>query len=73
VPERLFNGRGSFQVRAVVAENVKSGTFVSQGLWWNRYTPDGVNCNATTSTALTDFGAGATFFDNLIEVATIEG
>jgi hypothetical protein len=27
-----------------------------------------VNCNATTSTALTDLGAGATFFDNLVEV-----
>jgi hypothetical protein len=44
---------------------------VSQGVWWNRYTPDGVNCNTTTSTALTDFGGGATFFDNLVDVAPV--
>jgi anaerobic selenocysteine-containing dehydrogenase len=69
---RLFNDRGSFQARAVVAEDVKAGTVVSQGVWWNRYTTDGVNCNTTTSSALTDFGAGATFFDNLVEVAAIQ-
>jgi anaerobic selenocysteine-containing dehydrogenase len=65
---RVFNDRGSFQARAVVGESVKRGVVVSQGVWWNRYTPDGVNCNTTTSTALTDFGGGATFFDNLVDV-----
>jgi anaerobic selenocysteine-containing dehydrogenase len=65
---RIFNDRGSFQARAIVAETVKPGVVVSQSIWWNRYTPDGVNCNTTTSTALTDYGAGATFFDNLVEV-----
>jgi anaerobic selenocysteine-containing dehydrogenase len=68
---RVFNDRGSFQARAVVAESVKPGVVVSQGIWWTRYTPDGVNCNTTTSTALTDFGGGATFFDNLVEVARL--
>jgi anaerobic selenocysteine-containing dehydrogenase len=66
---RIFNDRGTFQARAIVGETVKPGVVVSQSIWWNRYTPDGVNCNTTTSTALTDFGAGATFFDNLVEVA----
>jgi anaerobic selenocysteine-containing dehydrogenase len=68
---RVFNDRGGFQARAVVTENVKPGVVVSQGIWWTRYTPDGVNCNVTTSTALTDFGGGATFFDNLVEVAPV--
>jgi anaerobic selenocysteine-containing dehydrogenase len=68
---RVFNDRGSFQARAVVGESVKRGAVVSQGVWWNRYTPDRVNCNTTTSTALTDFGGGATFFDNLVEVAPV--
>jgi anaerobic selenocysteine-containing dehydrogenase len=68
---RIFNDRGSFRARALVAETVKPGVVVSQSIWWNRYTPDGVNCNTTTSTALTDFGAGATFFDNLVEVAVL--
>jgi anaerobic selenocysteine-containing dehydrogenase len=65
---RVFNGRGRFRARAVVAETVKPGVVVSLGLWWRRWTDDGANCNATTSTATTDLGGGATFFDNLVEV-----
>jgi anaerobic selenocysteine-containing dehydrogenase len=66
---RVFNDRGAFRARAVVGETVKEGAVVTQGVWWNKYTSDGVNCNATTSSRLTDFGGGATFFDNLVEVA----
>jgi anaerobic selenocysteine-containing dehydrogenase len=69
---RIFNDRGSFQARAVVGPTVKEGVVVSQGIWWNRYTPDGVNCNTTTSTRLTDLGAGATFFDNLVQVEALQ-
>src|SRR5436309_4375393 len=65
---RVFNDRGSFQARAVVGETVKPGVVVTQGIWWNKYAADGANCNATTSTVLTDLGGGATFFDNLVEV-----
>jgi anaerobic selenocysteine-containing dehydrogenase len=68
---RIFNARGSFKARAIIAETVKPGVVVSPSVWWNRYTPDGVNCNTTTSTALTDFGAAATFFDNLVQVEPI--
>jgi anaerobic selenocysteine-containing dehydrogenase len=65
---RVFNDRGAFRARAVVGETVKQGVVVALGVWWNRYTPDGVNGNTTTSTRLTDLGAGATFFDNLVQV-----
>ena len=65
----VFNDRGRFRATAAVGETVKPGVVVSQGIWWNRYTADGVNCNTTTSTALTDLGGGATFFDNLVEVS----
>jgi len=64
----IFNDRGRFRAKAVVGEDVKPGVVVSFGVWWNKYTEDGVNCNTTTSTALTDFGGGATFFDNLVQV-----
>jgi anaerobic selenocysteine-containing dehydrogenase len=67
----VFNGRGRFRAKAVVGELVKPGVVVSLGSWWTRYTADGVNCNTTTSTALTDLGGGATFFDNLVEVAAV--
>jgi anaerobic selenocysteine-containing dehydrogenase len=69
---QVFNDRGGFSARAVVGESVKEGVVVSQGVWWNKYAADGVNCNTTTSTRLTDLGAGATFFDNLVEVAVSE-
>jgi anaerobic selenocysteine-containing dehydrogenase len=67
-PVAVFNGRGRFRARAIVGENVKPGVAVTQGCWWSRYTTDGLNHNTLTSTALTDFGGGATFFDNLVEV-----
>jgi anaerobic selenocysteine-containing dehydrogenase len=65
----VFNARGRFRAKAVVAESVKPGVVVTLGLWWRKWTEDGVNCNATTSTATTDLGGGATFFDNLVEVS----
>ncbi len=69
---RVFNDRGQFRARAVVVDSVKPGAVVTQGIWWTKLTSDGVNCNATTSTRLTDLGAGATFFDNLVEVTAGE-
>ncbi|MFL5338814.1 MAG: molybdopterin-dependent oxidoreductase [Gemmataceae bacterium] len=66
---RVFNGRGEFQAKAIVGETVKPGVVVTLGVWWNKHVTGGKNCNTTTSTTLTDFGAGATFFDNLVEVA----
>jgi anaerobic selenocysteine-containing dehydrogenase len=65
---RVFNDRGSFRAKAIVGPTVRPGVVVTQGIWWNKYAADGVNCNTTTSSRLTDLGAGATFFDNLVEV-----
>ncbi len=66
---RVFNDRGSFRAKAVVGDSVKAGVVVAYGIWWNKFTDGGANCNAITGTALTDQGGGATFFDNLVEVA----
>ncbi len=68
---RVFNGRGSFRAKASVGETVKPGVVVAYGIWWNKYTDGGANCNAITSTALTDRGGGATFFDNLVQVEAL--
>lgn len=64
----IYNDRGSFRARAVVGDTVKPGVVVTFGVWWSKFI-DGPNCNATTPTAITDLGGGATFFDNLVEVA----
>lgn len=68
----VFNGRGSFQARAQVGPTVKKGVLMSPSVWWNKYVRDGKNSNTTTSTKLTDFGGGATFFDNLVQVRVMK-
>jgi len=68
----IYNDRGCFQARVLLAETVPPGVVATFGLWWAKDTANGFNCNATTSTALTDLGGGATFFDNLVEVRAIE-
>jgi anaerobic selenocysteine-containing dehydrogenase len=68
----VLNDRGSFIAKAHVNGKVKRGVVVSQGVWWRQYTRDGKNCNVTTSSRITDFGGGATFFDNLVEVKKMD-
>jgi anaerobic selenocysteine-containing dehydrogenase len=65
---RIFNDRGEFEATAVVGHTVRPGVAVAPSVWWNKFTATRANVNATTSSRLTDLGAGATFFDNLVEV-----
>ena len=69
---RCYNDRGGFQATAVVTTDVKRGVVSAPSVWWGRYTGDGMNANETTSSALTDLGGGATFYDNLVEVAVAD-
>jgi anaerobic selenocysteine-containing dehydrogenase len=64
----VYNDRGRFRARVALSGSVRPGVAVALGVYWNRLSPGGDNVNATTSTALTDMGGGATFFDNLVEV-----
>ena len=66
---RCFNDRGGFTATAKVGPDVKRGVVSAPSIWWGRYAADGMNANETTSEALTDMGRGATFYDNLVEVA----
>ena len=70
-PVRIFNQRGSFYARARVGATVRPGVVVAPSIWWNRWTAGARNANATTSSALTDLGGGATFFDNRVEVELV--
>jgi len=67
----IFNDRGAFTAEAVITDRVRPGVVAAPSVWWGKLT-DGTNANHTTSQALTDIGAGATFYDNLVEVRTIE-
>lgn len=65
----VFNGRGRFRAQAVVGDSVKPGVAVGYGIWWPKLTADRQNVNSITSTALTDLGAGGTFYDNLVDIS----
>jgi anaerobic selenocysteine-containing dehydrogenase len=67
----IYNDRGSFHARVAVTGNVRPGVAVATGIYWNKLSPGGANVNSTTSSALTDMGGGATFFDNLVEVKAL--
>jgi hypothetical protein len=47
---------------------VRPGVVSAPSVWWAKLTSDRANANHTTSEALTDVGAGATFYDNMVEV-----
>jgi anaerobic selenocysteine-containing dehydrogenase len=65
---RVWNDRGSCQLVARITSRVKPGVAVALSIWWNKLSPGHANVNQTVSQALTDIGAGATFYDNLVEV-----
>ena len=64
----VSNGRGQFQARVALTGAIRPGVAVAAGIYWNKLSPGRTNVNNTTSSALTDMGGGATFFDNLVEV-----
>ena len=64
----VYNDRGRFQARVALTGSVRPGVAVATGIYWNKLSRGGANVNSTTSSALTDMGGGATFFDNLVEV-----
>ena len=66
---RVFNERGEFRCRALVGNRVRPGVVMHPSIWWRKLSPDGRNCNQVTGQDLTDLGAGATFYDCLVEVA----
>ncbi len=66
---RTFNARGEFLARAHVSDAARPGVVVGLSVWWAKLCPGGRNANAVTGQALTDLGAGATFYDVLVEVS----
>jgi anaerobic selenocysteine-containing dehydrogenase len=64
----IFNDRGTFTADAVITDRVRPGVVAAPSVWWAKLTNDRNNANHTTSQALTDIGAGATFYDNQVEV-----
>jgi anaerobic selenocysteine-containing dehydrogenase len=68
---RVWNDRGECRLKARISDRVKPGVAVALSIWWNKLSPGRTNVNQTVSQALTDLGGGATFYDNLIDVAKV--
>ncbi|HEY9233107.1 MAG TPA: molybdopterin oxidoreductase family protein, partial [Blastocatellia bacterium] len=66
---RVWNDRGECRLVARLSDRVKPGVACALSTWWNKLSPGHRNVNQTVSQALTDMGGGATFYDNLVEIA----
>jgi anaerobic selenocysteine-containing dehydrogenase len=65
---RIFNDRGAFAARLRISDAVRPGVAMTPFGYWQRTSPDGKAVNSTTSSAVTDLGAGPTFHDNAVEI-----
>jgi len=69
---RVFNDRGSVELRARVTDRARRGVVVGLSVWWKKLARDGKNANELTSSdTLTDMGRAAVFYDCLVQVETL--
>jgi anaerobic selenocysteine-containing dehydrogenase len=70
---RVFNDRGSVELRARVTDRARRGVVVGLSVWWKKLARDGKNANELTSSdTLTDMGRAPTFYDCLVEVEALQ-
>lgn len=65
---RVFNQRGSVLLTAAVDGRTAPGVVAVPSVRWPSRSPNGQGLNTLVSEALTDLGAGATFYSCLVEV-----
>jgi anaerobic selenocysteine-containing dehydrogenase len=69
---RVFNERGSLELRARITDRARPGVVVALSVWWKKLTRDGKNANELTNgVTVTDVGRGPIFYDCLVEVAAL--
>jgi anaerobic selenocysteine-containing dehydrogenase len=69
---RVFNERGSVELRARITDRARRGVVVALSVWWKKLARDGKNANElTNSDVLTDLGRAPIFYDCLVEVAAL--
>lgn len=70
---RVFNERGSYECHAALNGRARPGVVNGLGVWWRKLGHNGTNINELTSQALTDMGAGPTFYDCAVQVEAAGG
>ena len=68
---RVFNGRGSFTLKARVNDKPRRGVVVAPSVWWKKFAHDRRNANDLTSQRTADLGGAATYYDCLVEVERV--
>jgi anaerobic selenocysteine-containing dehydrogenase len=68
---RVFNDRGSYELKACVNGKPRPGVVVAPSVWWKKHAPDGRNANDVTSQRTADLGGAATFYDCRVQVERV--
>jgi anaerobic selenocysteine-containing dehydrogenase len=68
---RVFNDRGSYELKARVNGKPRPGVVVAPSVWWKKHAPDGRNANDVTSQRTADLGGAATFYDCRVQVERV--
>jgi len=68
---RVFNDRGSYELKARINGKPRPGVVVAPSVWWKKHAPDGRNANDLTSQRTADLGGAATFYDCRVQVERI--
>lgn len=69
---RVWNDRGSLELRARVTDRARPGVVVALSVWWKKLTRDGKNANELTNgEILTDLGRAPIFYDCLVQVEAL--
>jgi anaerobic selenocysteine-containing dehydrogenase len=66
------NSLGEVTFTLAITPKVPKGVVVAEGVWWLPFAPGSRSVNALTSQRLTDRGEGSTFYDNRVDVCTVE-
>jgi anaerobic selenocysteine-containing dehydrogenase len=68
---RVYNGRGSIELTAVVDDGTLPNVVTMPHGWWASLLPGGSSANALTPDGLSDLGGGGAFYDAKVEVEKI--
>ena len=69
---KLYNEQGSLQMPVHIDDGISPKTVVSYGVWWQRYSSDPKHSiNALTSSRLTDYAEGSTFYDVKVDITPL--
>jgi anaerobic selenocysteine-containing dehydrogenase len=68
----VANELGAVHLPAVITDAVTPGTVLAPGVWWAKFSPGGRTINQVTPQDEADMGAGARFYDVLVQVRRLK-